>query len=155
VVLKTTGDLQERSRAFGQKAWWAVVALTAVITFFSFRLQPNIAHEFSVRPWGYAFPLLALLGLIGMRTYSARRSDLDAFLCSGGYLAGMLTSAAFGVFPYVLPSNAAPEAGLTVTSAAAANYGLWIGLAWWIPGMLLATAYSVFVYRHFAGKVDS
>jgi cytochrome bd ubiquinol oxidase subunit II len=64
-----------------------------------------------------------------------------------------LTSAAFGVFPYVLPSNGSPGAGLTVTSAAAAEYGLYVGLAWWIPGMALAVLYSVFVYRHFAGKV--
>ena len=29
-----------------------------------------------------------------------------------------------------------------------------IGLWWFIPGMALAIAYSVFTYRHFAGKVD-
>jgi cytochrome d ubiquinol oxidase subunit II len=69
------------------------------------------------------------------------------------YLIGMLTSAAFGVFPYVLPSNTSPDAGLTVTNAAAAEYGLYVGLAWWIPGMALALLYSVFVYRHFKGKV--
>ena len=65
----------------------------------------------------------------------------------------MLTSAAFGVFPYVLPSNVSPEAGLTVFNASAAPYGLYIGLAWWIPGMLLAAAYSVFVYRRLPAKV--
>jgi cytochrome bd-type quinol oxidase subunit 2 len=54
----------------------------------------------------------------------------------------------------VLPSNLEPEAGLTVSNAAAAPYGLYIGLAWWIPGMLLAAVYSVFVYQHFAGKVS-
>jgi cytochrome d ubiquinol oxidase subunit II len=155
VVLKTTGDLQERSRAFGSKAWWAVVASTVIITVLSFRIQPNIASEFGARPWGYIFPLLALIGLAGMRIWSARRRDLGAFLCSCLYLTGMLTSAAFGVYPYVLPSNGAVEAGLTVTNAAAASYGLWVGLWWWIPGMLLAAGYSVFVYRHFAGKVES
>ena len=65
----------------------------------------------------------------------------------------MLTSAAFGVFPYVLPSVASPDLGLTIYNAAAAVYGLKIGLAWWIPGMALAAGYSVFVYRRFAGKV--
>ncbi|HYL36659.1 MAG TPA: hypothetical protein VEV17_12165 [Bryobacteraceae bacterium] len=40
----------------------------------------------------------------------------------------MLTSAAFSVFPCELPTGAAPDAGLTVTRAAAANYGLWVGL---------------------------
>jgi cytochrome d ubiquinol oxidase subunit II len=65
----------------------------------------------------------------------------------------MLTSAAFGVFPYVLPSNQDASRGLTVFNSAAAPYGLTVGLFWWIPGMLLALAYAFFLYRRFAGKV--
>ena len=154
VAYKTSGDLQTRSRSFGAKIWWAVVLLTAVITFVSYQLQPNIAKEFSERPWGVIFPVLALAGLLGMRLASARGRDLGAFLCSSLYLTGMLTSVTFGVYPYVLPSNVGPGTALTVTNAAAAEYGLWIGLWWWIPGMLLAGVYSFFVYRHFAGKVE-
>ncbi len=153
VALKTSGDLQGRARSFGSKTWWAVVAFTAAITFFSFRLQPNLNTQYQARPWGYVFPLLTVAGLAGMRLLGARRRDLGTFLSSCLYLVGMLTSAAFGVFPYVLPSNLDPDAGLTVSNSAAAQYGLYIGLAWWIPGMLLAAGYSVFVYRHFAGKV--
>ena len=153
VVLKTSGDLQQRARAFGSRIWWAVVAFTAVITFFSFQMQPNLNTQFELHPWGYVFPLLAAAGLAGTRALSARRRDLGGFLCSSLYLVGMLTSAAFGVYPYVLPSNVEPDAGLTVSNAAAAPYGLYVGLAWWIPGMLLAALYSFFVYRHFAGQV--
>ena len=153
VALKTDGELQERSLKFASRAWWAVAAFTVIITIVSLRVQPNIFKEFSAHAWGYVFPLLALAGLAGMRFCSARADDLWAFLSSCLYLIGMLTSAAFGLFPYVLPSIVAPEAGLTVTNAAAAEYGLYIGLSWWIPGMALAFLYSVFVYRHFKGKV--
>jgi len=155
VAYKTSGDVQDRSRSFASKSWWAVALLTAAITVVSFRLQPNIGKEFSDRPWGAIFPLLALAGLAGMQLAGARGRDLGAFLSSCLYLTGMLTSVTFGVYPYVLPSNAAPETALTVTNAAAASYGLWIGLWWWIPGMLLAAVYTIFVYRHFAGKVES
>ena len=150
---RTEGDLQQRARALGAKTWWAVLALTAVLTFFSFRLQPHLEAQFVGHPWGFVFPLLGLLGLAGMRFFSAGRRDTAAFLCSCLYLTGMLTSAAFGVFPYVLPSNIAPEAGLTVFNASAAPYGLYIGLAWWIPGMLLAAGYTTFVYRRLPSKV--
>jgi cytochrome d ubiquinol oxidase subunit II len=153
VVLKTNGDLQQRSRDFGRQLWWVVGAFTMIVTVVSFRLQPNIIQEFSAHMWGYVFPLLALAGLAGTRVASARELDRYAFLSSCLYLVGMLASAAFGVFPYVLPSNSSPAAGLTVTNAAAPEYGLYIGLAWWIPGMALALFYSVFVYRRFAGKV--
>jgi cytochrome d ubiquinol oxidase subunit II len=155
VTYKTDGDLRQRSRSFASKTWWVVTLLTAGVTAVSFRLQPNIEKEFRERPWGAIFPLLALAGLAGMRMAGARGRDRGAFLSSCLYLTGMLTSVTFGVYPYVLPSNAAPEAALTVTNAAAASYGLWIGLCWWIPGMLLAACYTIFVYRHFAGKVEN
>jgi cytochrome bd-type quinol oxidase subunit 2 len=57
------------------------------------------------------------------------------------------------VFPYVLPSNVSAAAGLTVFNASAATYGLYAGLAWWIPGMLLVALYSVIVYRRLPAKV--
>ncbi len=53
----------------------------------------------------------------------------------------------------MLPSSQNAAAGLTISNSAAAHSGLTIGLYWWIPGMLLATAYTVFVYRRFTGKV--
>jgi cytochrome bd ubiquinol oxidase subunit II len=155
VTYKTSGGLQERSRAFASKIWWLVLILTAAVTFYSFLLQPNIAKEFSDRPWGAVFPLLAVAGLVSMQIFNARKADLAAFLGSCLYLTGMLTSVVFGVYPYVLPSNGAPEHALTISNASAAEYGLWIGLWWWIPGMLLAGGYTFFVYRHFAGKVET
>jgi cytochrome d ubiquinol oxidase subunit II len=65
----------------------------------------------------------------------------------------MLTSAVFGVFPMVLPANSDPRWSLTVESASAPAHGLQIGLAWFVPGFVLAVCYFVFLYRKFAGKV--
>jgi cytochrome d ubiquinol oxidase subunit II len=81
-----------------------------------------------------------------------KKDEYKAFLASCAYLTGMLTSAVFGVYPMVLPARN-PLYSLTVTSAKAGNYGLKIGLVWWVIGMTLATGYSILVYRSFAGKV--
>jgi len=151
VALKTDGDLAGRSRQAARAAWWALLPLTALLTWTSFSIQPRLSESFAARPWGYLFPAIALAGLIGMRVLDRR--ELAAFLSSSLYIVGMLTSAAFGVYPYVLPSNTDPRAGLTVYNAAAAPYGLKVGLEWFIPGMLLATGYFVYTYRNFAGKV--
>jgi cytochrome d ubiquinol oxidase subunit II len=78
--------------------------------------------------------------------------EAKPFLASCAYIVGMLTSAAFGVFPYVLPANTDPALGLTVWNSATTHYGLAVGLAWWIPGMALVASYTVFVHRQFAGK---
>jgi cytochrome d ubiquinol oxidase subunit II len=150
VIYKTDGDLNARTRVLVSRVWVAVAALTAVVTFVSWRIQPQIWKNFQSHPWGWIFPVIALAGLFGARFL---RSEFQAFLASCAYIVGMLTSVAFGVFPYVLPSNTDPNLGLTIYNTAPAPYGLKVGLAWWIPGMILATIYSVFVYRKFAGKV--
>jgi cytochrome bd ubiquinol oxidase subunit II len=154
VVLKTEGSLQERTRSFAAKCWAALVAITLLMSAVSFSIQPNLVKQFRSHPWGVIFPALAVAGMIGTRVLIRWREDRSAFLASGLYLIGMLTSAAFGVFPNVLPSDATPDLSLTIHNAAAAEHGLIVGLFWFIPGMALATGYSVFVYRRFAGKVE-
>src|ERR1700726_151973 len=105
VVLKTEGRLQERTRSFGAKCWTGSVAITVLMSVASFSIQPNLIMQFQNHPWGLIFPAMAVVGMIGMRGLSSRRQDLQALLASGLHLIGMLTSAAFGVFPNVLPSN--------------------------------------------------
>jgi len=51
------------------------------------------------------------------------------------------------------PAGTDPALSLTINNAAAGSYGLGIGLAWWLPGMLLASGYAIFTYRRFAGKL--
>jgi cytochrome d ubiquinol oxidase subunit II len=149
VALKTSGDLQKRSRRLVNAAWWALLPAVVLITLSSFRLQPHLRYSFAARPWGYLFPILALAGLVGIRLLGG----LDGFLSSCLFLFGMLTSAAFGLYPYVLPSNSDPALSLSIYNAAAPLYGLQIGLLWFIPGTLLAIGYFVYTYRHSAGKV--
>jgi len=154
VVLKTTGSLQDRTRSFGARCWTGSLVLTLFLSAASFSIQANVMHQFRSHPWGVIFPAVAIAGFIGARILSSRHRDTPAFLASGLYLAGMLASVAFGVFPNVLPANTAPDLSLTIHNAAAGEYGLTAGLWWFIPGMALAIAYSIVVYRHFAGKVE-
>ncbi len=153
IALKTEDLLQHRARIIARWAWGAVALLTAVVTLATFRVQPLVLHNLTTYVWGWVFPDLALAGLIAMLVFILRGDDLKAFLSSCAFIAGMLTSAVFGIYPYVLPSNTDPRLGLTIANTQTAPYGLSVALAWFIPGMLLVLAYSVFVYRHFAGKV--
>jgi cytochrome d ubiquinol oxidase subunit II len=120
----------------------------------SFAVQPKIGASFAARPWGAIFPLIAIAGLLGLRRFAARGDELRAFLGSCAYLLGMLTSVVLGLYPWVLPAGPDASRSLTVVDAATAPYGLWVGLLWWVPGMLLVAGYFTFSYRSFAGKVD-
>ena len=150
VRYKTGGELSARARGLSRALWWPLGLLVVAATAASFSLQPRIAANFREHPWGAAFPLLALAGFAGMRWCG---NELGAFLSSCVFIAGMLTSAAFGVFPYVLPAVGDATRSLTIYNTAPADYGLKIGFAWWAPGMALAAVYSVVVYRKFGGKV--
>ncbi len=157
VGLKTAGPVQQRSLRLARGTWWGVAASTVVITWVTIHVQPQVPSNLSRHPWGYVFPALALAGLLAMRWFlrrqDAAQNDRKAFLASCAYLLGMLTSVVFGLYPHVLPASSNPAYGLTAQNAKAADYGLRIGLVWWIIGMILAGGYFVFLYRHFAGKV--
>ena len=152
VALKTIGSVRERSRRVATRCWWPVAALTAAVTTISFREQPALWQHFRRAPWGAMFPLLAIAGLLGIRWFAARADELKSFLASACFLGGMLLSVVFGLFPMVLPARN-PEYSLTVENSRATDYGLTVGVIWWVLGMILATGYFYFVYRSFAGKV--
>jgi len=153
VALKTSGDVSRRASNVAAAAWFAVVVMTVLVTILTMRVQPQVEANLSAHPWGYVFPLVAVGGLLAVPGRGHGRRPRMGFLGSCAYLIGMLTSAAFGVFPYVLPARPETGLGLTIYNSAAGSYGLWVGLIWYIPGMVLALGYFVFVYRHFAGKV--
>jgi cytochrome bd ubiquinol oxidase subunit II len=153
VHMKTTGPVAQRCARLTRQVWWAVVALTALVTALTFKIQPQVKENFTTYPWGFIFPFLAVAGLAGVQFEIIKRDDRKAFFASCAYLTGMLTSVVFGVYPMVLPARN-PVYSLTVASAKAADYGLKIGLIWWTFGIILATGYFVYVYRNFAGKVS-
>jgi cytochrome d ubiquinol oxidase subunit II len=152
VGFRTPSPLRERAARLARGLWWAVAAVTIAITVASFAIQPHLAGRFAGEPWGYIFPALAIAGLLGVFFCKSPEREMFAFLSFCVYLIGMMTSAAFGLYPLLLP-GANPALSLTIHNAATAAYGLEIALAWWIPGMVLAVGYALFTYRRFSGKL--
>ena len=153
IALKTEGRMNDRAFGAAFQLWWVVAVLTLVITYTSFRILPRLLMGFRAYPWGFIFPIIAIMGLLGVGWFSRARSELAAFLSSCTYLVGMLTSVTFSLYPDVLPATSGPLLSMTIPKAKAADYGLEVGLAWWIVGMALATGYTIFAYRSFAGKI--
>jgi cytochrome d ubiquinol oxidase subunit II len=154
VWLKTDGPVAERARRLAHRAWPIVLVMIAAVTAVTWVVQPVVPEHLAARPWGYVLPALAIVGVGGVVRGIIADRPRTAFLSSAVYLVGMLASAAFGLYPYVLPSSTDPAYGLTAQSVAAPIDGLQLGLVWWIPGMLIAAGYFVYVYRHFGGKAE-
>ncbi len=137
----------ERARRFTRVAFMPMILSVAVLTAVTWIVQPNLGARIAATPIGLVLPAIAIAGLFASHVFGQRRQDGRAFLASAFYVFGMFTSAAFGIFPYVLPSSIEPGSGLTAAECAAGSYALRTGLAWWIPGMLLVSAYFVVMYR--------
>jgi cytochrome d ubiquinol oxidase subunit II len=153
VAVKTEGELNARTRRASRIGWLALVALTAITTVATFSLRAGMLSSFSERSWGLVFPALAVVGLVLVGYFGFKRRDRATFLSSGAYIAGMMASTAFAVYPNVLPA-VEPQNSLTVYNASGSAYGLAVGLVWWSIGMALAAIYFVLIYRLFRGKVS-
>jgi cytochrome bd ubiquinol oxidase subunit II len=143
---RTDGGLGERARRWARALWWAELALLAGLTFATHAVRPQLFSAFADHPWRLVFPALALTGLAAMRIV---RDPRHVFLASAAFLAGLLATAAAGLYPSILPARQHRPFGLTIDNAASGEHALSVALWWWVPGVLLAGGYFLFIYRAF------
>jgi cytochrome d ubiquinol oxidase subunit II len=143
---RTDGGLGERARRWARALWWAELALLAGVTFATDAVRPQLFSALADHPWRLVFPALALAGLAAMRVVREARR---VFLASAAFLAGLLATAAAGLYPSILPARLHRPFGLTIDNAASGEHALSVALWWWVPGVLLAGGYFLFIYRAF------
>jgi cytochrome d ubiquinol oxidase subunit II len=145
LAFRTEGAVRGRAKQIAQGLWIVVILLSIIGTTASFKVQPYLRESLGLRPWGLSFAGLALAGLAFSFYFTKLQKAKLAFAFSSFYLYGMMGCAAIGLYPYVLPARI-PEYGLKTVDTAAAMNGLISALYWWIPGMMIAVGYSIFVY---------
>jgi cytochrome d ubiquinol oxidase subunit II len=150
---KCEGDVQERSRRLAARLWPATALLLVVVTVWTAAVQPALLTRFASRQWAWILPLAALAGLVVAWRATARGRDRAAFFGSTVLLAGLLLATAAALFPTLLRSTVDARFDVTAYTAATSRHGLLVGLAWWIPALLLALGYFTYLFRSFAGKV--
>lgn len=154
IVLKTEDRVRERALRAASLLWIPLLVLVVLVTLFTFRIQPHIPARMSANPILYIFPALAVAALLVSRWLTSKGGELGAFLSSAGFLAAMLLTAVFGLYPNVLPASTDPALSLTIHNAAGPPYSLWVAFFWWVPGMMLVVVYTTYVYRKMRGKVQ-
>jgi cytochrome d ubiquinol oxidase subunit II len=151
--LRTGGKVRNRSRTIARAAWWGTLLSSILGLIATFFIRPETSRNYSEHPWGYVFPLCGFLSLGAIYFYRQQKKDIGAFLSSGAFIGSMLASTAFGLFPNLLPSSIDPNQALTIHNSAASEYGLRVGIVWWVIGIVLAMGYFVYLYRSFRGRV--
>jgi len=147
---RTDAEVSRRAGQLASRLFWAALAGAGVATLLSLSVQPRLLEGLSARPWvlACALPVSALLLVPFLRRRGQQRA---AFLASCVHIGGLLFAAALSLYPWLLPATHA-GAGLTITSAKAADYSLRVGLYWWLPALLLVLVCQRFVYGQLPAK---
>ena len=118
------------------------------------KIRPSALENYLRHPVAFLIPCLALASLVGMLMFSHTGRDREAFLSSCSYFATVLSGAAVGLFPILLPSSTDAARDITISRAKSGSYTIvrrfdLVGHRYFFRKI----AYFVFVYRMFAGKV--
>jgi cytochrome bd ubiquinol oxidase subunit II len=149
LVLKSEGALREwawRRIPFLAGAVLAVLVLAAFAAFGDRARATGI--EFLGRNWGLAFPLIALLAIIGIFQAVRRRRDGWPFALTVVFFIAAFASLAVMFWPYMIPYS------ITVANAEAPDSAL--SFLFWGAGVIVLPViviYTITVYWLFRGKV--
>ncbi len=152
LALKTTGDMNTRARKVVSLGWFALVLVTILSLAAVMSVRPQLLENYYAMPIGWLIPAAVVGSLVAMKFFNAKGNDKAAFISSSVYLAMMLGGAVYGLYPNVLPALD-PTHSLTVHNAKAGEYGLSVGIIWWVIGITIALGYFIFLFRTFKGKV--
>ena len=154
LALKTERDLQARARTFARLLWWPAMALLAALVGASFVVRPDFTRNFGEHAVLVLVPAVTVAAAVAVFWFRTRNDDLRAFVAGGALIAGILGSAAAGLYPYLLPARpGSAHPGLDIYNAASPGGSLRIALGIYLFGTTLVAIYLVNIYRVWRGKV--
>jgi cytochrome d ubiquinol oxidase subunit II len=154
LTIKTSGELASRARRIVNPLWMVLAALTVVSLAATIIVRPGTLNNYFHYPVTFIVPLGVIASMAGIWFWNRHERELKAFLASCVYLFFMLAGACWAVYPTLLPATTGADRDITLSRALSGHHTLYVGLIWWIFGMILAVGYVVFVYSRFRGKVD-
>lgn len=139
--------LASSARRIARRFWWGEVLLAVGLVYPTYVVRHRMLTGFGDHPWRLAFPALAVLALGAQLVFGRADRWGRAFLASAGFIVGMLTTMAAGLYPSILPARQGRPFGLTIYNAASSHHALVVALRWWSLAIVLAIGYLVIAYR--------
>ena len=154
IIFKTNSLLNSKLKNVVFKLNFALSALVLFSLFIWHFIDPKPFHNFIEMPWLSMFPIITFIGILGLFKVRSFKKDGMGFLFSSLFLFGGFASTAASIFPKVLPSTNTVNPSLTIYNVAADDYGLSVGVYWFIVAIILVIVYFVIQYKVFKGKMD-
>ncbi|MFY0713672.1 cytochrome d ubiquinol oxidase subunit II [Seonamhaeicola sp. NFXS20] len=154
IIFKTNSGLNEKLKKVVFTLSFVLLVLVIISLFIWHIIEPKPFHNFFKYPWLWVFPIITFTGLFGLFKVKSFKKHGKGFLFSSLFLFGGLTSTVASIFPKVLPSTNNVNPDLTLYNVAADDYGLSVGISWFVIAVILVIAYFTIQYRVFKGKMD-
>ena len=152
--MKTDGDLLVRVKRWIPRLMIVFFMLNTLVVIGTVALHELIAERYLQQPLLAIFPAAALLCVIVAWLMVRKGQYFVAFILSGAMIAGLLFSAAIGLYPNLLVSSLNSEYNLTIFNASSQPNTLTVMLIIAVIGMPFVLLYTAGVYYFFRGKVQ-
>ena len=179
LAAKSEGELAARARRFGVGAAIALALMFSIAGIWvalgvdgyavrsavnmsasSNPLLKSVIHEhgawfanYGRWPLSLAAPVLGYLGALAAIFALRANAAKTALICSSVAIAGIITTAGFSLFPFLLPSSTHPDHSLTVWDASSSQTTLTLMLFVVVVFLPIVLAYTAWAFRVFRGVV--
>ena len=111
--------------------------------------------NYAVHHWMIAAPSLGFLGPLLAFVFSLVRWRGAAFVASALGIFGIIATAGVSMFPFLMPSNIAPAASLTVWDASSSRLTLFVMLLATLVFLPIVLIYTAIVFRALRGPINA
>jgi cytochrome d ubiquinol oxidase subunit II len=111
--------------------------------------------NYGLYPWTIAAPVVGIAGGLLALVLAGSRFEKIAFVSTGLMITGVILTAGFSMFPFIMPSSLDPKSSLTVWDSTSSRRTLEIMLAAVAVFLPIVMIYTGWVYRVMRGKVTS
>jgi cytochrome d ubiquinol oxidase subunit II len=111
--------------------------------------------NYGLYPWTIAAPVVGIVGGLLALVLAGSRFEKIAFVSTGLMITGVILTAGFSMFPFIMPSSIDPKSSLTVWDSTSSRTTLEVMLAAVALCLPIVLIYTGWVYRVMRGKVTS
>jgi cytochrome d ubiquinol oxidase subunit II len=111
--------------------------------------------NYSTYPWMVAAPVIGVVGGVLALVLASSRFEKSAFITTGLMIVGVILTAGFSMFPFIMPSSLDGRSSLTVWDSTSSRMTLQIMLIAVIIFLPIVLIYTSWVYRVMRGKVTA
>ncbi|HEY9149078.1 MAG TPA: cytochrome d ubiquinol oxidase subunit II, partial [Gammaproteobacteria bacterium] len=109
--------------------------------------------NYSLYPWMMLAPALGLLGAAATVLLALQNKPALGFVTSSLSMAGVILTAGFSMFPFIMPSNSFPTSSLTVWDAPSSHLTLTVMFWAAVIFVPIIIAYTTWTYSKMWGRV--